>query len=128
MIAESNQLQIETTATADGTIVVTVRGEADIDSAPVLRAAITAVADQNPAAVTLDLAGLDFIDSCGTSVLVEAQLRASREGWKLTLRNLAPQAARVLGVAGLAAKFTITPPVPTRLSQHPRRLRTPSFG
>lgn len=105
--AQLEHFRIESDERSDGTIVLNVSGEADVESAPSLRRMLAEAADREPFAIVLDLNGLEFIDSSGISVLVEAQLRAAREGWRLTLRNVPRQAVRVLTIAGLTSKFTI---------------------
>ena len=102
-----DHLQIETDRQPDGTIVLKVRGDADVQSAETLRGALGWVADAGASVIVLDLAQLDFIDSSGISVLVDAQLRADRDGRTLVLRNLSAQVERVLTVAGLSSRFRI---------------------
>ena len=115
MISQIDHLRIESDEQKDGTIVLTVSGEADVESAASLRAALAEAAGRKPPAIVLELAGLEFIDSSGISVLVEARLRAAEEGRRFILRNLSAQAARVFTVAGLASKFTITPQLSAEL-------------
>lgn len=82
-------------------------GELDIASARIMENALSRAAGAGAEVVVLDLAELEFIDSSGISVLVGAQLRASREGRRLVLRNLSVQAARVFAVSGLDATFAL---------------------
>jgi anti-sigma B factor antagonist len=106
-VIDMEHLQIERSDQPDGTVVLILRGEADIESAPALQRAL-AEATSKAQLIVLDLAGLEFIDSSGISVLIQAQLRATEEDRRLVLRNLPEQTARVFDVAGLASRFTIS--------------------
>ena len=101
------QLHIETSDEPDGSIVVSVHGEADIESAPALQSALAEAASR-ASLIVLDLSGLEFIDSSGLSVLVQEQLRATQEDRSLILRNPTEQTLRVFSIAGLASRFTIS--------------------
>jgi anti-sigma B factor antagonist len=52
-------------------------------------------------AVVVDLTGLDFLDSTGIRVLLEAAKTAEREGKALEIRPGKPQVQRIFEVAGL---------------------------
>jgi anti-sigma B factor antagonist len=87
-------------------IVVSVHGELDVASAPVLQRQLLALLKLPIACVALDLRELDFMDSTGLSVLVRVH-RAAQESevdfelveasepieWMLSLTGLAPLAA-----------------------------------
>jgi anti-sigma B factor antagonist len=107
MASAIDEFYVEDERQPDGTVVLAVYGEADIQSAHQLRRVLEEQADRNVPAIVLDLTALEFIDSSGLSVLIDAQLRARREGWALQLRNLPPQVSRIISVAGLDATFTI---------------------
>jgi anti-sigma B factor antagonist len=87
-------------------IVVSVRGELDVASAPVLQRQLLALLKLPIACVALDLSQLDFMDSVGLSVLVRVDAAAQRSDvdfelvdpseqieWMLSLTGLAPLAA-----------------------------------
>ena len=119
-------LEIERDNQSDGTVVLTIRGEADIESAPALQRALAEAASEAQL-IVLDLAGLEFIDSSGISVLIQAQLRATEEGRGLVLRNIPAQTARVFDVAGLASRFVISSEAseissPSDALRHPHNL------
>lgn len=123
-------LQIERSDQPDGTVVLTVRGEADIESAPELRSALAEAASKAQL-IVLDLAGLEFIDSSGISVLIQAQSKATEEDRGLVLRNVPEQTARVFDVAGLASRFTISSDAseissPSHALRHPHSLNLDS--
>ena len=54
------------------TVVVTVSGDLDMLTAPELDEAIRAAARQAPAAVIVDLSGVDFLGSAGMNLLITA--------------------------------------------------------
>ncbi len=68
-----------------GTIIEAV-GEVDLTTAPQLREALLgAVGGANKTAVIVDLSKVDFIDSAGLALLVEARKRLSPEGRTLSI-------------------------------------------
>lgn len=84
-----------------GEIVVSVVGEVDISTAPLLWECLEAEILTAPERVVLDLAQMDFIDSTGLTVLIRAHKRLSGAGAALVLRSPTPPAARVFAVSGL---------------------------
>ncbi|WP_158854793.1 STAS domain-containing protein [Saccharothrix deserti] len=61
----------------DGTVVVSVAGEVDMETAPALRAAVTtAVDDAAGGACVLDLTGVTFLGSPGLTALLAATTHA----------------------------------------------------
>jgi anti-sigma B factor antagonist len=60
--------------------------------------------------VIVDLAGVEFIDSTGLSVLVRAQQQASERGVDFGVRNPRAQAHRLLSLTGLEERLTIADP------------------
>jgi anti-sigma B factor antagonist len=79
----------------DGTVVVAVRGNLDLDSAPVLDTTFGQVLERPVPRIAVDLSGVEFCDSTGLSTFVVAHKRASSAGgwvrlacpssWLLTL-------------------------------------------
>ena len=61
------------TSTEDGVVTVTVVGEVDTFTAPVLRASLDTQLEQQPTALVIDLCGVQFLGSAGLAVLVETQ-------------------------------------------------------
>lgn len=102
-------MNITTQATPDGAIAV-LRGELDIATAPYARAILlgcemwegAALGPGSPAReLILDLAGLDFLDSSGLSVLIEVRKAMDGHGGTLVLRDPRAAVRRVLEVTGL---------------------------
>jgi anti-sigma B factor antagonist len=79
---------------------ITVTGEVDSSSAPVLREHIDALLEGQLSELTIDLAGVTFLDSAGLCVLAAAHRRV---GTDVTLRVLASSRAviRPLQITGL---------------------------
>ena len=77
-------------------------GELDIATAPLLE---TTLADVT-GALSLDLCGVTFIDSCGIRALVALYKRCEREGSALRIDGCSPQAERVLRMVDLYDRFT----------------------
>jgi anti-sigma B factor antagonist len=93
-------------AKGDGEVVVTVRGEIDMVSAPVLwESLLDIIQDTNR--VVIDLAETEFIDSTGLGVLVRALKRLRHRGGDLVLRSPRINARKVLSVTCLDRVMTI---------------------
>jgi anti-anti-sigma factor len=91
----------------DTTVVVAVEGELDLSSAPQLQRELLALFALPLHVVTLDLAGLTFMDSSGLNVLNRARVAGDDHGIKLTLRDVGDQVLRVLEVTNMTELFTI---------------------
>ena len=89
------------TASNDGTIVVAVRGELDIASAPRFKLTLETAESGDVRLVIVDLAELQFIDSTGLRVLLDAKRRASAAGGDLRIVNARGEVRRLLEIAGV---------------------------
>lgn len=79
---------------------IRIQGDLDLLTAGSLRDEILSARSEGTALVTLDLTGVEFMDSVGLSLLVTAHQRLAREG--LALRLLLPERLRLLfDIAGL---------------------------
>ena len=94
--------------------VVVVAGELSLAEAPVLERHLADVLGSASSAIVVDLAGVDFIDSTGLSVLVRAQQQASERGVEFGVQNPRAQAHRLLSLTGLEERLTIPTPPATR--------------
>jgi anti-sigma B factor antagonist len=88
-------------------VTVTVVGEVDTFTAPVLRSTLDSQLEQQPRELVIDLSGVQFLGSAGLAVLVETQ-KSSRSR-EVGLRLIASTRAvtRPLEVTGLIDLFTI---------------------
>ena len=89
-----------TVAREDHCAVVGLVGELDLVSQAVAVGAIDGAINAGSGRVTLDLAGLTFIDTSGASGLVRMQQKAERIGVDLVVANACAMAARVLQISG----------------------------
>jgi anti-sigma B factor antagonist len=87
--------------------VVTVGGDLEFGTAASLRSALIDLAHQGCDPLVVDLAALDFIDSTGLSLLVQAKQRIESQGHRFVLRHPTERVRRVLEISGLAELFTI---------------------
>ena len=91
---------------ADGRVVVHLAGELDLYNAHQVREALLACCEEQPERFVVDLAGVDFIDSTGLGVLVEARSRMTdRQAFALAAPG--PETRRALEVSGLDRHFTL---------------------
>ena len=96
------------TATAeDGVVTVTVVGEVDTFTAPVLRSSLDTQLEQQPRELVIDLSGVQFLGSAGLAVLVETQKSARSRDVELRLVATTRAVTRPLEVTGLIDLFTI---------------------
>jgi anti-anti-sigma factor len=95
----------------DRHVVVALRGELDVSTAPELRERLSAILARDPASLILDLSGLEFMDSTGISVLVAAEQRADPRGWTFSLAGPQKLVGRVLSITSLDRYFRIFPTV-----------------
>jgi anti-sigma B factor antagonist len=78
---------------------VTVDGEVDIASAPQLAETLAQFANGS---VTVDIAGVVFLDSSGLHALLAAHKHTERRGATLTIHGARPAVRRLFEVAGVA--------------------------
>ncbi len=100
----------------DDSVVVTVRGDLDIDSATVLSTTLDQVLDQPHPRVVVDLSGVEFCDSTGLSAFVIGHNRAhGAGGW---VRLAAPSAwlTALIETVGLSGRVAVYPSVAEALA------------
>jgi anti-anti-sigma factor len=109
----------------DGAVLMAVRGNLDIDSAPVLRDNVIAVLATATCRVVVDLGGLDFCDSVGLSTLVDAHLACQARGGYFRLAEPSAFLTRILTVVGLSRRLAIYDTVDAALADEPAGGRPP---
>ncbi len=87
--------------------VVRVGGDLEFGTAASLRTALIDLAQQGCDPLIVDIAALDFIDSTGLSLLVQAKQRIEAQGQRFILRHPTERVRRVLEISGLADLFSI---------------------
>jgi anti-sigma B factor antagonist len=101
-------LEIETEFLDDGTRILSIAGEIDLNTAPTFRTELLAAIGSG-ATVMLDLAGCGFLDCSGLAVLVEAKKRLNGSRQCLTLVVPQPDIIRVFKMTRLDRLFQIHP-------------------
>ena len=91
---------------ADGEVIVAVRGEIDVASAPGLWDQL-AEAIPDTQRLVLDLSETQFIDSTALSIIVRALRRLRHGGGDLIIRSPRPNARKVFNITGLDRVLTI---------------------
>ena len=92
----------------DGDHVVVATGEIDIYTAPKLWEVLARVIERGHREVVLDMAGVEFMDSQGISVIVRAvKMRSEDGGGPVTIRSARGQVRTVLEVTGLGTLVKI---------------------
>ncbi len=91
---------------------VTVRGEIDVHTAPVLRERLSEVVRQGEDLVVVHLDDVTFMDSTGLGVLVGAHKAQQASGGAFELVCSQPRLLRILELTGLHQLFTVHEGVP----------------
>jgi anti-anti-sigma factor len=94
------------TRDCDGYVVVMLSGELDMMDAGLVAAGLAAATARAPQ-VIVDLAGLEFIDCSGVSVLVRGRNLAQHAGGELRLAAPQPRVLLVLSVTRLTDVFPV---------------------
>jgi anti-sigma B factor antagonist len=83
----------------DGPVLLRLRGELDVHSAPTLRACLLDLMRVR-APLVLELRGLVFMDSSGLAVLLELRSRARAVGWEVQVRGAGGRVRELLERTG----------------------------
>lgn len=89
------------------TSVISAVGELDIATCPRFGVEISEVLRTSPAQIVIDLSGVDFLDSTGLSVLLNARRRALRQHIALKLVCSVPRTLRLFDLTRLRADFDV---------------------
>ncbi|MFB4309026.1 STAS domain-containing protein [Actinomadura sp. GTD37] len=96
-----------TTRSDGGRTVVRLRGELDIACTEDLRRDLNEARREHGEHLVLDLAGLEFMDSGGLSVIVACYKAATAAGGSLTLAGPRPIVRRTLEITGLHRRIPV---------------------
>jgi anti-sigma B factor antagonist len=99
-----------TTRTLGDTAVVSLSGELDISVVGQLEQELMVVEEHAPATLLLDLRGLNFIDSSGLRLVLEADLRARKEARRFALVRGPDSVHRVFLIALLDKRLDFVDP------------------
>lgn len=107
MTTDGGEAFVIEVAQRTGAAVVTVRGEMDLVTAPMLSCVLAMLIDQGHPDLILDLGGLGFMDASGLGVMVEIASRSSSEGGALTVRSPSRLVRRILDITEVSALVTL---------------------
>jgi anti-sigma B factor antagonist len=96
-------MRLAITSTADGLVLA---GEIDAHTAPELARHLDPLPGDR-SDVVLDVAGIEFIDSSGLRVLVEANQRAAAAERRLVIRKPSTAVTRLLEISGLMEHLSV---------------------
>ena len=89
-------------------VVVSVRGEIDLQNSPELRTELLdLITKHSPNRVVLNLTQVPYMDSSAIAVLVELLQKLRKTGGKVYLTNLQPRVKGLLEIARLGSIFGI---------------------
>lgn len=88
-------------------VIVEVRGELDVATAPSLQDVLDQLMAEGARRVVVDLAEAPFVDSTGLGALLTAHLRMRAHRGELVLTNPTPAARRLLELTALDHVFTL---------------------
>lgn len=95
------------TRTTGRATTLTVSGELDLVSSPVLERALAPLLDSDAQLIIVDLRGLEFMDSTGLHVLIQAHQRMHDAGRCLALVRARAQVQRLFDLTGVSDAMTI---------------------
>jgi anti-sigma B factor antagonist len=107
-LAGSVQSQFRVDVRTEGNAaVIVVRGELDLASSPALEEQLEQLWGSETKLLVLDLRELEFMDSTGLSIIVNAHQRLSEDGRELTLVRGPQQVQRLLDLTGVAERLRL---------------------
>jgi len=90
---------------AGSRVVLAVRGEVDLITAPELGAVVDSMIDRGHRLMTLDLAECGFMDASGLRVIAAAMARLGSTGDMLMVRSPSALVVRILDITGMTASL-----------------------
>jgi anti-sigma B factor antagonist len=112
----------------DGPVIVTLKGELDIVSAPAVRERLLSLLSPDASRLVIDMSAIRYADASGLAVLVSTQRRAVLLGGTLRLAALQPEVARLLTVTGLSRQLAAYPTVQAAMAGRRLSIRTARLG
>ena len=109
-------MHVSVVGNTDDSVVVTVRGNLDVDSAAVLTTTLDQVLDRPRPRIVVDLSGVEFCDSTGLSAFVVGHNQADRDGGWVRLAAPSAWMARLLDTVGLTGRLGVYPSVADALA------------
>jgi stage II sporulation protein AA (anti-sigma F factor antagonist) len=108
-VTELGQITISVNGSHDGGAgaEVSVAGDVDLETAPRLSDVLAEAIGSRSGDLTVDLAGVEFIDAAGIGVLVSAANQVRTGGARLVVRSPSPAVRRVLDAVELDGALPI---------------------
>jgi anti-anti-sigma factor len=94
-------LVMATSHEANGSVTLALKGEIDFGNVAQLRAELAQVIRSNAGNLTVDLAGVSFLDSTTIGVLIQAKKRLAQRESELIIIRPQPRVRRIFEMAGL---------------------------
>jgi anti-anti-sigma factor len=91
----------------DGSVLLTITGELDIATVPVVRERLTAVTDAGARHLVVDLRDVSFMDSTGLAAFIHAKMRLGDEGHMTLVMEPDSYARLIFEVAGLVGVLDV---------------------
>ena len=80
-------------------------GDIDLATAPDFEAYLGELVSQGARTIVIDVAGVDFLDSSGIRVLVQASNDLEPLGGNVYLENMSAPVARIMEITGLTERY-----------------------
>ncbi|MGW4384856.1 STAS domain-containing protein [Kitasatospora sp. NPDC004531] len=100
-------LAVDVRHTPTNTAVCTLTGDLDIETLEPAREALDHLLAHRPRALVVDLSRIDFCDSSGLNLLLQARMTAADTHTPFHLAHLSPPVRHLLDLTGAKAVFTI---------------------
>jgi anti-sigma B factor antagonist len=91
----------------DGRVLLTFAGDLDLSTLPDAEREVRAAEAAAPAVLVVDLSELDFIDSSGVRLVLQAQARARESGRRLAIALGSGRSLRLFEVLGLVDRLDV---------------------
>ena len=91
----------------DGKIVVVIRGEMGFDDRSIFWSYIKDFQDSEIDLMVIELSGLEFIDSAGMALLLNASEQVAGSGKKITIKNPTGQVQKMFYVSRMCEIFEV---------------------
>ena len=89
--------------------VLPLKGEIDLHVSPVVTASLTAMIEQKPERMVIDLSEVTYIDSAGLAALIQAMQKVEAYGGKFLLAGLQDTVRSIFEISRLDQVFQIFP-------------------
>jgi anti-sigma B factor antagonist len=96
--------------------VLALEGQIDLHVSPQIADSLAALVDQKPARLVVDLTGVDYIDSSGLAVLINAAQNVEMYRGRFMLAGVRDNVRSILEIAGLSQFFLVFPHVDAALA------------